>query len=144
MSESFLVPEYLVCFGIKMTWCQGNIHLHFCVSDVFFFLPQSKGPGLDPPLYTRKERSFRKCNPDPTCHWEGLKNYFVPSVSKTQADNLILNCNSLSNYVSVSSDADASVIFSFSVPFSLSLYRPDTTVRNQFKFTYEFLQTKTC
>lgn len=51
-----------------------------------------------------------------------------------------LVCNSLSSYISVWSDTDTSVIFSFSVP--LLLHRPDTSLRAQFKFTDEILKTK--
>lgn len=67
----------------------------------------SKGPELDPTLCTRKERSFRKHNPDPTRRWQSLRNYFVPSVSKTQAvNNLIF-----------------SMQFPFKLPISCEWYR---------------------
>lgn len=119
-------------------------HLLVLLSLQWFFLSWSKAPELDPTLYTGKERSFTKRNPDPTCHWQSPKNYFVLLQNPMELITWSLVCNSLSSYISVSSDTDTRVIFSFSVPLQTSPHRPDTIARRQYKFTDEILKTKTC
>lgn len=125
-----------------MTRWQENICLCFCLPDDFFCLG-AKVLNLILPSRLGRRGASESAPQAPHVTDRAWKITFcLLCQNPKQLITWSLLCNFLSSYISVWSDTDTSVIFSFSVPFSLSLHRPDTSLRAQFKFTDEILKTK--